>query len=96
MGIRQTQVSLELGAWLGFRKKKGKKEDAKRAVELIENLTLDSPANSSDEETSEDNSGDPSPRISHVRRIYDQNPLARRAIKFVDSVSDLKVITNFR
>ena len=78
------------------KKKKGKKEDAKRAVELIENLTLDSPANSSDEETSEDNSGDPSPRIGHVKRAYDQNPSARRAaraMQFIDSISDLKVIS---
>ena len=60
------------------RKVKRKKEDAKRAVELIEHLTLDSPANSSDEEmTSDDNSRlDPSPRFGLV---YDQNPSARRA-----------------
>ena len=77
----------------GKGKGKEKKEDAKRAVELIENLTLDSPANSSDEETSDDNSGDPSPRIG---RLYDQNPStrrAKRAMEFIDSVSDLKVIT---
>ena len=75
------------------RKKKGKKEEAKRAVELIETLRLDSPANSNDEETSEDS--DASPQISQVRRIHDQNPSSRRearAMEFVDLISDLKVI----
>ena len=75
------------------KKKKGKKEEAKRVAELIETLRLDSPANSSDEETSEDS--DASPQISQVRRIQDQNPSSRRvarAMEFVDSISDQKVI----
>ena len=75
------------------KKKKGEKEEAKRAVELIENLTLDSPANSSDEETSEDS--DAASQISQVRRIQDQNTSSRRvarAMEFVDSISDQKVI----
>ena len=59
------------------KKKKGKKEEAKRVAELIETLRLDSPANSSDEETSENS--DASPQISQVRRVQDQNPSSRRA-----------------
>ena len=75
------------------KKKKGKKEEAKRVAELIENLRLDSPANSSDEETSEDS--DASPSILNVRRIQEQNPSSRRAaraMEFADSISDQKVI----
>ena len=36
------------------KKKRGRKEKAKRVAELIDSLRLDSPANSSEEETSED------------------------------------------
>ena len=49
------------------KKKRGKKEEAKRVAELIETLRLDSPANSSDEETSEDS--EVSPSVLNLSRI---------------------------
>ena len=64
------------------KKKRGKKEEAKRVAELIETLRLDSPANSSDEETSEDS--DASPSVLNVRRIQEQNPSSRRAARAME------------
>ena len=76
------------------KKKRGRKEKAKRVAELIDSLRLDSPANSSDEETSEDS--DISPSVLNIRKIQEhQTPSSRRAARaneFADWKSDQKVI----
>ena len=72
------------------KKKKKKREEAKRAVELVE---LDSPTEtSSDEESSDDNSG-PAPSL-RVNLVSDnQNPsnlrAVKRAMEYLNSCSDI-------
>ena len=77
------------------KKKKGKKEKAKRVAELIESLTLHTPVNSSDDETSSSDS-DNSPSSLAVMRVQEyQTPLSRRearANEFASLISDQKVI----
>ena len=80
-----------------FKKKKGKKENAKRVAELVQALTLNSPVNSSEDETSSSDSETSSPNLAvmRVQEQQHQTPLSRRearANEFAGLISDQKVI----
>ena len=77
------------------KKKKGRKEKAKKVAELVEALSLHTPVNSSDDETSSSD-GDNSPQSQAVRRVQEyQTSLSRREARANDNaslISDQKVI----
>ena len=73
------------------KKKKKKREEAKRAMELLD---MDSPVETSDEESSDDNSGPaPSPRLKRITdtHIPSTSRAVKRAMEYIDSCSDLEV-----
>jgi len=76
-----------------FKKKKGKKEKAKRVAELIKSLTLHTPVNSSEEETSSSDSDNSPSSLAVMRMQEHQTPLSRRearANEFASLISDQK------
>ena len=73
------------------KKKKKKREEAKRAMEM---LYMDSPVETSDEESSDDNSRPvPSPRLNRITDTHIPSPskAIKRAMEYIDSCSDLEV-----
>ena len=70
------------------KKKKKKRDEAKRAMELS---NMDSPLESDEESSDDDNSGSPRALRITDRQVPTTSRAAKRAMEYIDSCSDLEV-----